>query len=127
MSHYYQPDAPMELREAAIDDWVEALIPFPQADIERACEDYIRNQPRRRPTPAEIRTRAQTKARVQRPPVGSQGGDRSTLSHDELHLLDTKILPTARDWVRNIPGLRGHGENTLAYWGEKSPSAEDAA
>lgn len=49
--------------------------------------------------------------------IGSQGGDRSKLSHDELRLLETQVLPTARAWL-DIPGLRQHGRQTLEYWGE---------
>lgn len=45
-------------------------------------------------------------------------GDMSALSGDELRLLETKILPTARRWL-GTPGLREHGEKTLAYWWEK--------
>ena len=44
--------------------------------------------------------------------------DRSKLSRDQLFLLNDKILPTARKWL-GIPGLKEHGEKTLAHWGEK--------
>lgn len=44
-------------------------------------------------------------------------GDKTALSLDELELLETKILPTARRWL-GFPELRIHGERTLAYWGE---------
>ena len=45
-------------------------------------------------------------------------GDMSELSADQLRLLETKILPTARRWL-GIPGLREQGEKTLAYWGQE--------
>ena len=44
-------------------------------------------------------------------------GDRSQLSPDELHILDMRVLPTARRWL-GIPGLDRHAMQTLAYWGE---------
>lgn len=44
-------------------------------------------------------------------------GDKNKLSHDELQLLETKILPTARRWL-NIAGLEEHAMKTLRYWGE---------
>jgi len=46
------------VREAAIDDWITALVGFPRQAIEAACEIYLRDQPRRRPTPGEIAARA---------------------------------------------------------------------
>ena len=48
-------------------------------------------------------------------PTGN--GDRRSLTFDQLRLLEEKVLPTARRWL-GIPGLREHGEKTLAYWGE---------
>ena len=43
---------------------------------------------------------------------------RDGLSHDEIHILENKILPTARRWL-SIPGLADHGKQTLEFWGEK--------
>lgn len=51
-----------------------------------------------------------------------QNGNRNALSRDELYLLEDKVLPTARRWVRDIPGLAAHGRQTLAYWGETPPN-----
>lgn len=117
LSHYYQPDNPIEVKEAALDDWVSSLIMFPQGAIDKACETYIRNQPRRRPTPGDIRAicngRAETRAGA------TAWGDKSKLSYDELRILEDKILPTARKWLA-IPDLADHGKQTLEYWGEKA-------
>lgn len=44
-------------------------------------------------------------------------GDRRALTFDERELLETKILPTARRWLK-IPGLADHGKQTLRFWGE---------
>lgn len=52
-------------------------------------------------------------------------GDRSSLTFDELELLENEILPTARRWVREIPGLADHGKQTLAYWGEEIPEPKE--
>ncbi len=45
-------------------------------------------------------------------------GDRATLSRDQLHKLETEIIPTARRWL-SIPGLASKGRATLDFWGEK--------
>ena len=44
-------------------------------------------------------------------------GDRNQLSPDELHILEMRVLPTARRWL-SMPGLEHHARQTLAYWGE---------
>ena len=43
---------------------------------------------------------------------------RASLSFDEREILDTRVLPTARRWLRQYPGLRDHAISTLNYWGE---------
>lgn len=60
LSHYFQPDSPSEILDAAIDDWVDMISQFSEADINRACSTYLRDQPRRRPTPGDIRARCMT-------------------------------------------------------------------
>lgn len=49
-----------------------------------------------------------------------QRGDRSKLTRDQLYLLESQILPTARRWVQEIPGLAHHGRQTLEFWGEEA-------
>ena len=49
---------------------------------------------------------------------GTQGGDRDTLDSIQLGVLETRVLPTARRWLRQYPGLRGQAISTLNYWGE---------
>ena len=44
-------------------------------------------------------------------------GDRTSLSYDDRVTLETRVLPTAREWLK-IPGLQDHGRQTLEYWGE---------
>lgn len=58
MSHYYQPENSNEVFEAALGDWLECLTSISQQAIEHACSAYLRDQPRRRPTPGDIRGRA---------------------------------------------------------------------
>lgn len=115
LSHYFQPDNPAEVQEAAIDDWIDALAPFSQISIDLACKKYIRDQPRRRPTPGDIRSKIRAPSTASAK-INNQG-DKTQLTPDELELLETKILPTARRWL-NIPGLAEHGRETLEYWGE---------
>ena len=118
LSHYFQPDNPVEVQQAALKDWVAALAPYPQHVIERACERYLRNQPRRRPTPGDIRAICEARQETKSDSAAPQG-DRSKLTYDELDLLESKVLPTARKWV-GIPGLEQFGRDTLAYWGERA-------
>lgn len=113
LSHYFQPDNPRDVTVAALGDWVRALAPFSPDDIERACAAYLRDQPRRRPTPGDIRS----KIRPPKDGVAIGQGDKSALTHDELRLLEDKVLPTARKWLM-VPSLADHGRSTLAYWGE---------
>jgi len=54
LSHYFQTGESSEVREAALADWVFALMPFPGDAIQAACRGYLLEQPRRRPTPADI-------------------------------------------------------------------------
>lgn len=42
-------------------DWLKVLYNLPQDDIAAACEDYLRDEPRRRPTPGDIRQRVLAK------------------------------------------------------------------
>ena len=117
LSHYFQPDQAIEVTEAAMDDWLKALGGFSQPALEHACDSYLRDQPRRRPTPGDIRFRASS-FRV----TNSGEGKRDALSHDERELLEGKILPTARRWL-SIPGLAEYGQKTLEYWGEGNTHA----
>lgn len=116
MSHYYQPDNPTDVQDAAIVDWIDALSGFSQGAIELACSDYIKDQPRRRPTPGDIYGRAREAGRGGS--MKDARGRRDDLSRDELFLLDSKVLPTARRWL-SIPGMADHGRMTLEFWGEK--------
>lgn len=58
LSHYFRPEEPAELREAAIVDWLSLLHGLPRDAVNHACQGYLRDQPRRRPAPGEIRQRA---------------------------------------------------------------------
>ena len=97
-------------------DWIQALSGFSQDQISAACSQYLCQEPKRRPTPADIRLfvlemRGSTESQSGR-------GDRNSLTRDEAQLLYEKILPSARRML-TVPGLREHGEGTLAYWGEQ--------
>lgn len=113
LSHYWRDDDPTELTAAIGRDWANVLEPLSQPDIESACEMYLRNQSRRKPTPGDIYELAQ----VNQKPGVSGRGDRSTLSHSDLALLDEKAIPNSRRWL-GIPGLEDHGRKFLEYWGE---------
>lgn len=94
-------------------DWITALSGFSQEQISGACELYLREEPKRRPTPADIRGFILENRGAEKP----GRGDRSKLTMKEQEFLECEILPTARRWL-SIPGLKDHGEQTLAYWGE---------
>jgi len=60
LSHYSAPNLAPEVRMAAIGDWIATLSAFSQPAIEHACASYLRDQPRRRPSPGDITARAET-------------------------------------------------------------------
>lgn len=69
LSHYYRPEIDPDVERAQMKDWFAVLSPFPQEAVEYACAHYLRNQPNRRPTPAEIRNRAVSWMEAHRPPA----------------------------------------------------------
>lgn len=53
-----------------------------------------------------------------------QYNPQTALSMDEAHILETQVLPRAKQWVMNYPPsapLFAHGLVTLRYWGVKCP------
>lgn len=54
LSHYWRDDDPVELLTAMAADWVEILAGMPQKAVQEACIQYLRNEPRRKPTPGAI-------------------------------------------------------------------------
>lgn len=54
LSHYWRDDDPSELTEAIARDWADILEGVPQAAIASACMKYLREEPRRKPTPGAI-------------------------------------------------------------------------
>ena len=80
----------------------------------------ITTQSRAWPTAAQVHE-AMTYIRRERDgeaPVGLSYGDRHKLAGHELAALDSVILPGARRWLREMPGLRHHAVSTLQYWRE---------
>ena len=119
LSHYFQPDNPVEGFEGALTDWADVLGHYSQAAIEHACGFWLRNQPRNRPTPAGISQIARDYTSNANAGTSQQRGqgDRSTLSPDDLQTLDERVLPKAREWL-HISALRDHATKTLDHWGE---------
>ena len=113
LSHYYQPDTPEDVKVAALSDWVFEMGGYTQDQIDGACRHYIRSQPSKRPSPADIIARIDGMARD----TGNGIDRKANLSRDKQDMLYNQILPTARRWLQ-IPGLKEHGERTLKYWGE---------
>lgn len=60
LDHYYQPGQTPEATEAAMVDWIRLLSGLPKSSISAACDGYLRDQPRRRPTPGDIANRAKS-------------------------------------------------------------------
>lgn len=40
------------------------------------------------------------------------------LTHDQINTLETRILPTARRWLRTHPNMDSHAIKTLQFWNE---------
>lgn len=55
---------------------------------------------------------------------GYESGNKARLSVDEQFILEQRVLPEARRWVRDIPALAQHGRATLEYWGESMEVAQ---
>lgn len=54
LSHYWTDDDPVELMAAIGKDWADLLEGFPQSVIQSACLQFMREEPRKKPTPAAI-------------------------------------------------------------------------
>ena len=125
LKHFYEKNVAVDVAGEILRDWIKVLMPYPEAVISDACDSYIRNEKKRRPTPADIRSMCQAsqEAKHQRPSQGGSYRDnyerRATLDEFELRTLEERILPTARKWIDgNHPDLAGHGRRLLEFWGE---------
>ena len=48
-----------------------------------------------------------------------KSGDASALTHDERHILETKVIPTAERWMQEYQAgttLHEQGKKTLEHW-----------
>lgn len=54
LSHYWREDDPVELTAALGRDWADVLEGIPSEYVQRACQQYLREQPSRKPTPGAI-------------------------------------------------------------------------
>lgn len=54
LSHYWRDDDSEELTAAMGADWADVLEGLPQEAIRKACIQYQREEPRRKPTPGAI-------------------------------------------------------------------------
>lgn len=54
LSHYWREDDPSELNEALGRDWADILEGMTQDAISKACTAYLRDEPRRKPSPGAI-------------------------------------------------------------------------
>jgi len=54
LSHYWRDDDPVEMTAAIGADWADTLEGLPRDVIQKACVQYLRDQPRRKPTPGAI-------------------------------------------------------------------------
>lgn len=54
LNHYWRDDDPAEMSAALGKDWADVLEGLPQDAIAKACIQYQRDEPRRKPTPGAI-------------------------------------------------------------------------
>jgi len=54
LSHYFRPEDDEAVMRAQAGDWIDILKGFPQYAIEKACREYLVEEPRRKPTPGAI-------------------------------------------------------------------------
>ncbi|WP_190305712.1 hypothetical protein [Roseicitreum antarcticum] len=50
--------------------------------------------------------------------IGSQTGDRFKLDAINRSKLENEVIPTAKRWLGQFPGLRKHAISVLLYWNE---------
>ncbi|MCP4900085.1 MAG: hypothetical protein GY906_24205 [bacterium] len=55
LSHYYTPDLPASIVEAALVDWASLLDGVPKWALERACMEWLSREPRKRPGPGDVK------------------------------------------------------------------------
>jgi hypothetical protein len=67
LAFYWRDDDPKHLVGAMARDWVTVLEGLPREAIDRACLRYLRNEPRRKPTPGAIY--AMAREEIPRPSV----------------------------------------------------------
>lgn len=75
LNHYWRDDDPAEMTAAMGSDWADVLEGLPQDAIAKACIQYQRNEPRRKPTPGAIYQLARQfmpRPKVVSKPVGPQ-------------------------------------------------------
>ncbi|WP_284266126.1 hypothetical protein [Roseicyclus amphidinii] len=94
-------------------DWLEILDGLSETAINTACHGYLREQPRRRPTPGDIYTRALA-CSMQGGPLDE--GQRAAMPRDYEDNLET-CLARARRWVTMGGSMAEHGHRFLAHWG----------
>lgn len=68
------------------------------------------------PSPTDITDVASELRRASGAGEDMDRGNRAALSFDGQVLLETRVIPNAKNML-NIPGLRAQGEKTLEYWG----------
>ena len=54
LNHYWRDDDPAEMDAAIGSDWADVLEGIPRGAIQKACIQYQRDEPRRKPTPGAI-------------------------------------------------------------------------
>lgn len=55
LAHYYVAELPAQVQQALAEDWAEDVGEFPAWALDEACRTWRRANPRRKPTPGEIR------------------------------------------------------------------------
>lgn len=104
LSHYPKADLSPEVRAAAMGDWIDALHSFSQPAIEHACSLYLRNQPRRRPTPGDIATICETWVRDrERASIGSD------LSPEQARAVEWAVMTYRMGKAQAVAAVKGSG------------------
>lgn len=126
MSHYPQDwSLSDEAKEAALEQWVEALHPFGRNAIAEAIAGHLRSQPRTKPTPGDIRNRCEALIGE----AGRSKGKRESLNFDERQLLD-ELINGFQDWLKKYPAgsnMHGHAKQFLDHWGAPHQREMEAA
>lgn len=115
LSQYWRDDDPVELTAAIGADWAKVLRNLSKEAIEKACLQYLRDEPRRKPTPGEIFTRA---SKAERKPLAQSGGFQIDPDIERQCVIRVETEEPYDTWPRDQLEymVKARGEGQVVEW-----------